>query len=72
MSQTIKISDKLYCEAKIYAQLNKRSIPKQIEFWSEIGKIAEENPDLTYEMIGRILLSKAELDNLKIEDYNIK
>jgi len=27
------------------------SIAKQIEHWARIGRIAEENPDLTYEFI---------------------
>jgi len=36
------------------------SVPKQIEYWSRIGKIAEENPDLPYSMIRDILVADQE------------
>jgi hypothetical protein len=47
-------------EASIYAPVFSRSIPKQIEHWAKIGKIAEENPDLSYEFIKDIMLSLEE------------
>ena len=37
-----------------------RSVPKQIEYWSRIGKIAEENPDLPFSMIRAILIADQE------------
>jgi hypothetical protein len=45
MSTTIKLSDELIAEARRYGDVYSRSAPKQIEYWSRIGKIAEENPD---------------------------
>jgi len=60
VSMTIKLSDDLINEAKRYAAVYSRSIPKQIEYWSRIGKIAEENPDLPYSFIQQILLSQQE------------
>jgi hypothetical protein len=60
MSQTIKISDRLIEDARRFGAVYSRSTPKQIEYWSKIGKIAEENPDLSYNFIKDILLSKAE------------
>jgi len=36
------------------------SVPKQIEYWSRIGKIAEENPDLPFFMILEILIADQE------------
>lgn len=36
------------------------SVPKQIEFWSRICKIAEENPDLPFFMIRDILIADQE------------
>ena len=45
MAKTIKISDELFDMLKFHSHLTKRSVPKQLEYWSEIGKIAEENPD---------------------------
>ena len=47
MSAVIKLSDKLVTEARRYANLYNRSLPKQIEYWSQIGKIVEDNPDLS-------------------------
>lgn len=69
MAQSIKLSDELLQEAGIYATVYSRSIPKQIEYWSRIGKIAEENPDLSYEFIKEILLAKAENNGGKLEKY---
>lgn len=46
--------------AKRYAVIEHRSLPKQIEYWSRIGKIAEENPDLPFAMIRDILLADHE------------
>ena len=60
MSKTIKLSDDLINEAKRYATVYSRSTPKQIEYWSRIGKIVEENPDLPYRFIQDILLAQQE------------
>ncbi|MBL1242442.1 MAG: hypothetical protein COB13_011375 [OCS116 cluster bacterium] len=69
MSATIKLSDELINDAKRYAIAYSRSAPKQIEYWSKIGKIAEENPDLTYNFIKDMLLAKAELAAGMVEPY---
>lgn len=70
MSSTIKLSDSLIIQAKHYATINHRSLPKQIEYWSHIGKIAEENPDLPYNFIKDILSSVNESQLLEIEAYS--
>lgn len=57
---TVKLSDELVREAKRYAAVYSRSVPKQIEYWSRIGKIAEDNPDLPYDFIKDILISLEE------------
>ncbi len=46
MSVNDKLSETLVDQAKHYAVIEHRSVPKQIEYWSQIGKIAVENPDL--------------------------
>ena len=66
---TIKLSDKLISEARRYADTFSRSVPKQIEYWSRIGKIAEENPDLPYSFIKDILLAQQEMNDKKITLY---
>ena len=70
MSVGVKLSDKLITEAKRYANVYNRSVPKQIEYWSHIGKIAEENPDLSYSIIKDILFSLEEVDSNEIETYS--
>ena len=60
---TIKLSDDIITEAKRYGLVYSRSTPKQIEYWANIGKIAEENPDLSYNFIKDILLAKAESED---------
>ena len=44
-------------------------MPEQIEYWSRIGKIAEENPDLPYAFIRQVLISKQEADEGELADY---
>lgn len=60
MSVNVKLSENLVDQAKHYAQIHHRSVPKQIEYWSKIGKIAEENPDLSFAMIHDILIADQE------------
>lgn len=56
MAINVKLSEVLVEQAKTHALIQHRSVPKQIEHWSKIGKIAEENPDLAFSMIRDILV----------------
>ena len=60
MSVNVKLSEGLVEQAKVYAHIEHRSVPKQIEYWSQIGKIAQENPDLPFAMIRNILIADQE------------
>ena len=60
MSVNVKLAESLVEQAKRYALIQHRSVPKQIEYWSQIGKIAEENPDLPFSMIRDILIADQE------------
>jgi len=60
MSVNVKLSEGLVEQAKRYAQIQHRSVPKQIEYWSQIGKIAEENSDLPFAMIRDLLIADQE------------
>ena len=46
--------------AKRYGSLEHRSVPKQIEYWSQIGKLVTDNPDLTFSVICDILIADQE------------
>ncbi len=60
MAINVKLSEDLVEQARHYAQIQHRSVPKQIEYWSQIGKVAEENPDLPFSMIREILIADQE------------
>ena len=60
MAVNVKLSESLVESAKHYGSIEHRSVPKQIEFWSQIGKIAAENPDLPFSVIRDILTSDQE------------
>ena len=60
MAINVKLSETLVEQARTHAHIQHRSVPKQIEYWSRIGKIAEENPDLPFAMIRDILIADQE------------
>ena len=68
-SKAIKLSGDIVFVANKYAAVNSRSVPKQIEHWVKIGRIAEENPDLPYSFIKDILLSLEEIKSEKPAPY---
>ncbi len=69
MSATVRVSENLMCEAGIYGKSDNRSAEDQIVHWIRIGKCAEENPDLTYELIREILIGMEELEQGKYSEY---
>lgn len=69
MGVTINLDQNLVTTARAYSVVEHRSVPKQIEHWAKIGRIAEENPDLTYEAIKSILLGMEELRTGQVEEY---
>jgi len=71
-SKAIKLSNELVFEANKYAVVFSRSVPKQIEHWARIGKIAEENPDLPYSFIEDVLKAKAETDNGELSLFEFR
>lgn len=69
MNTTIKLPGSVVEEAKKYSVLYDRSVPKQITHWCKIGKIAEENPDLSYNLIKDMLFSLQEAEQGEISEY---
>ncbi len=57
MATAVRISEGLISEARKYSKIEHRSLTGQIEHWARIGKCAEENPDLTYDLIKEILIN---------------
>ena len=62
MSVAVKISDSLVSEARVHSRVNHRSVTRQIEYWATIGKCSEDNPDLTFDEVKKILLGLEELN----------
>lgn len=60
MSVNVKLSEALVDSAKRHGAVEHRSVPKQIEYWSHIGRIAAENPDLPFSVIRDILIADQE------------
>ena len=70
MARAVKLSENIVLEAEIISKALNRSIAGQIEHWAKIGKIAEENPDLNYELIKDILISQEEAEAGQLEPYD--
>lgn len=60
MAINVKLSKALVDSARHCDMVEHRSVPKQIEYWSQIGKLAIENPDLPYAVIREILIADQE------------
>ena len=69
MATAVRVSENLLSDARKYSKVDCRSITGQIEHWARIGKCAEENPDLTYELIKEILIGVQELDSRERSEY---
>jgi hypothetical protein len=69
MATAVRISKELVSEAKKYSRIDHRSITGQIEHWAKIGKCAEENPELTYNLVKEILMGIEELEQGERLEY---
>jgi hypothetical protein len=69
MATAVRISEKLMSEAKKFSKVDHRSLTGQIEHWARIGKCAEENPDLTYDLIKEIFIGIEELNQGEKTEY---
>ena len=69
MSTAIKISSEIAQEARLTAKVTRRSMAGQVEYWAFIGKVAEENPDLSFLIIKDILLGREQLKEGLITPY---
>jgi hypothetical protein len=69
MATAVRVSDELVREARIFSKIDQRSLTGQIEHWAKIGKCAEENPDLTYNLIKEILIGLVEFEQGESSEY---
>ncbi|PIP71437.1 MAG: hypothetical protein COW90_00020 [Nitrospirae bacterium CG22_combo_CG10-13_8_21_14_all_44_11] len=69
MATAIRISEELIGDAKKFSRIDHRSLTGQIEHWARIGKCAEENPDLPYNLLKEILIGIEELEQGDKSEY---
>lgn len=69
MTVSVKLSDELVNEARVYKNVYHRSIPGQIEYWAKIGRIAIDNPDLPISFIEGLLVGLEESKHGKSSEY---
>jgi len=69
VTSAVRVSEELVREARIFSKIDQRSLTGQIEHWAKIGKCAEENPDLTYNLIRDILIGLFELEQGESSEY---
>lgn len=69
MATAVKLSEGIVSDARIISKVFNRSIAGQIEYWAKIGRVAEDNPDLTYEFIKDILISQQEAEADRLEPF---
>jgi predicted transcriptional regulator len=69
-TSSVRLDQELVDKAAIIAKAMNRTMPKQIEHWAKIGEMMEDNPDLPYEFIKQAIISKAEIEAGKLEDYD--
>ena len=69
MATAVRISDNLVNDARKISRIEHRSLTGQIEHWAQLGKCAEENPDLTYSLIKEILIGVEELEQGEKSEY---
>lgn len=66
---TIRLDADFVEDVRAHADAQSRSVPKQIEYWAKIGRIAEDNPELPFSLINEILLAKSEIENGRLTKY---
>lgn len=69
MARAVKLSERLVMKAATRAKIVSRSTTGQIEYWANIGQIAEDNPDLPYSFIKDILIAAEEVKANQLEPY---
>jgi hypothetical protein len=72
MPTAVRISDELIKSARKVSQVENRSLTGQIEYWAKIGRIAEENPDMSYRLIKDILLGLKDIESGQFTEYQRK
>lgn len=69
MGTAVTLDSEFVDMARSRSSVEHRSVPRQIEHWAKIGRIAEENPDLSYDDIRQLLLGLEDVHTGRLEPY---
>lgn len=69
MATSVRLDDSFVTHARVHAEAENRSVPKQIEYWAKVGQIMMDNPDLSYEFVREALLATEEVKQGLAEPY---
>ena len=69
MAQTVRLDDEFVADVKVHASAAHRSLPKQIEYWANIGRMVEDNPDLPFSFIKDVMLAAEQVKEGQVTRY---
>lgn len=69
MFKRVNLPQDLVEAAKVVALQNQRTVAEQIEFWVRLGRAAEENPDLSSQMLIDLLVSIEDVNQGNVRAY---
>ncbi|GHV17983.1 hypothetical protein FACS189493_6650 [Spirochaetia bacterium] len=72
MTTAIRLPPEIIEDARKNAQIGCRTIPKQIEYWYRLGKLADENPDLPMEFIKGALEGRLEMESGDVSPFEFR
>ena len=67
MGRVVKLNDEFVVRVTKEAKANKRSVPKQIEFYYTLAAAALDNPDLPIHWVNDLLISKENKDAKRVK-----
>ena len=62
MKVNVRMDKSFVDDVAAHAKTVGRSTPKQVELWARLGRLVEQNPELTYDFIKEAALAKIEYD----------
>ncbi|WOI36342.1 ParD-like family protein [Alteromonas sp. CI.11.F.A3] len=62
----VKISDALHDDVRKTSAVMERSINSQAEFWMKVGRLAEQNPKLTYDQIIELEMRSQNVSSVRL------
>lgn len=69
--KAVRIKEEIYQEAQIRAEAESRSTAEQLSYWARLGKTCEENPKLPFQDVKSLLISHAEANAGRLEEYKL-